>query len=230
MGARHALAGHAAAALIPAAALLLVGFAVAEAEPPDYATTLTEGAGAEVARLGREQGAEPAEALAKRWMATFGPSARVEYELGLAWRLAGDDTRARSHLDAAARLDPDLAAARYDRGEVRLAAGDLAGAQEDFEAVSRLEPEAWPGWFRLAELEGRSGNARGFETHLLRAFRTGFSVRAVAADPTWRGFVTHPDVGPVFVRLVRVYQGEAALEAIGAAKPTPADDVDAPGR
>ncbi len=167
-----------------------------------------------MARTGREQGAEAAEALARRWMATFGPSARVEYELGLAWRLAGDDARARAHLDDAARLDPELAAARYDRGEVRLAAGDLAGAREDFEAVARLEPEAWPGWFRLAELDGRLGDTKAFEANLLRALRTGFSVRAVVHDPTWRSFVGHPDVGPVFIRLVRVYQGDAVLDAI----------------
>lgn len=205
----------------------MVGAALAEAEPPDYGTTLTEGAGAEVARVGREQGPEPAAALARRWMATFGPSARVEYELGLAWRLAGDDKKARAHLDEAARLDPDLAAARYDRGEVRLASGDLIGARKDFEAVARLEPEAWPGWFRLAELDGRAGDARTFEAHLLRAFRCGFSVRAVAQDPTWRGFVTHPDVGPVLIRLVRVYHGEAVLEAIGATPPTPSDGTPA---
>jgi len=218
------------AAPLTAGLLLAIGAALAEAEPPDYATTLTEGAGAEVARVGREQGPEPAASLAKRWMATFGPSARVEYELGLAWRLAGNDEKARAHLDEAARLDPDLATARYDRGEVRLADNDLAGAREDFEAVARLEPEAWPGWFRLAELDGRAGDSRAFEAHLLRAFRCGFSVRAVAQDPTWRGFVGHPEVGPVLVRLVRVYQGEEVLEAIGAGSAPPQSDGTPAGR
>jgi tetratricopeptide (TPR) repeat protein len=210
------LAPRAAAPLIGAWLQFALRLAHAEAEPPDYAATLTEGAGAEVARVGREQGAEAAQALAKRWMRTFGASARVEYELGLAWRLAGDDPRARSHLDTAVSLDPDLAAARYDRGEVRLASGDLSGAREDFEAVARLQPEAWPGWFRLAEIDGREGDAGSFERNLLRALRCGFSVQAVAQDPTWRGLVSHADVGPVLVRLVRVYQGDAVLEAIGA--------------
>jgi tetratricopeptide (TPR) repeat protein len=206
----------------PLTVLLLAALApeaAAEALPPDYATTLTEGAGAEVGRVGREQGAAAAETLARRWMRTFGPSARVTYELGLAWRLAGDDARAEKHLDEACRLDPDLAAARYDRGEVRLAAGRLVAAREDFEAVARLEPEAWPGWFRLAELDGRAGDTRAFEEHLLRALRAGFSVRAVANDPTWRSFVTNPAVGATFARLVRVYQGDDVLEALGASAP-----------
>lgn len=199
--------------------LLLAGLAAAELAPPDYDLTLTEGAGAEVARAGRDRGPEVAETFAKRWMRTFGESARVMYELGLVWRLAGDDAHARSYLEQAVALDPDLAAARYDRGEIRLAAGDLAGALEDFEAVTRLEPEAWPGWFRLADLAGRTGDAKAFEAHLLRALRCGFQVTAVATDPTWRGFVLDPRIGPVLTRLVLVYQGADALKELGSPPP-----------
>ena len=194
--------------------LLWAGLAAAEIAPPDYATTLREGAGKEVSRLGVEASPDAAEAFAKRWMRTFGESARVTYELGLVWRLAGDDAHARKYLDQAVVLDPDLAAARYDRGEVRLAGGDLAGALEDFTAVSRLEPEAWPGWFRLADLAGRRGDARTFEADFVQALRFGFQVGAVAKDPTWQGYLDDPTIGPVYTRLVRVYQGEAALEEL----------------
>lgn len=199
--------------------LLAIGLAAAELAPPDYDTTLTEGAGAEVARAGRELGPEIAETFAKRWMRTFGDSARVTYELGLVWRLAGDDEHARAYLEKAVSLDPELAAARYDRGEVRLASGDLPGALEDFEAVARLEPLAWPGWFRLAELAGRAGDGKAFEGHLLSALRCGFQVRAVATDPTWRGFLLDPRIGPVLTRLVVVYQGTEVLQELGAPSP-----------
>ncbi len=194
--------------------LLVVALAAAEMVPPDYGTTLVEGAGKEISRLGVEAGPNEAEAFAKRWMRTFGASARVTYELGLVWRLAGDDDHASRYLEEAVKLDPDLAAARYDRGEVRLAAGDLTGAAEDFAAVARLEPEAWAGWFRLADLAGRRGDARAFEANLLKALRFGFSLSAVARDPTWHGFVSDPTIGPVLERLTRVYQGEEVLEEL----------------
>ncbi len=195
--------------------LLALGIARAELAPPDYDVTLTEAAGAEVARVGRERDATTAETFAKRWMRTFGPSARVTYELGLVWRLAGDDAHAMAYLHQAVELDPDLAAARYDRGEVRLARDDVAGATEDFEAVVRLLPQAWPGWFRLAQLSGQAGDARGFERNLVKALRLGFAVPAVAQDPTWRGFRRDATIGPVLERLVLVYQGQQALDTLG---------------
>lgn len=202
-----------------ALALALVAQARAELAPPDYRTTLTEAAGKEVARVAQEQDADAAQTFARRWMRTFGASARVTYELGLAWRLAGDDARALQFLDDAVELDPDLATARYDRGEVRLAKGELTGARADFEAVVRLEPEAWPGWFRLAQLDGLAGDAPAFEEHLLRALRFGFQVRVVAQDPTWRRLRQDEAVGPVLERLVLVYQGADVLDALGGAAP-----------
>lgn len=201
--------------------LTFISLATAENPPPDYATTLEESAGAEIARAGREADAQVAETFARRWMRTFGESARVTYELGLVWRLAGDDAHAYAYLDRAVALDPDFAAARYDRGEVRLAADDLAGARDDFEAVARLQPEAWPGWFRLADLSGRAGDPKAFEAHMLRALRCGFQVRSVATDPTWRGFLDHPRVGPVLARLITVYQGADVFDALRGPLPTP---------
>lgn len=199
--------------------LALLGRAAAELPPPDYHTTLVEAAGKEVARVAQEATPDEADTFARRWMRTFGRSARVTYELGLVWRLAGDDARALKSLDEAVALDPELATARYDRGEIRLAAGELAGAREDFEAVVRLQPDAWPGWFRLAQLDGLAGDAEAFEAHLLRALRCGFQVRAVAKDPTWRRLRADAAIGPVFERLVLVYQGAAVLEEMDGASP-----------
>ncbi len=186
----------------------------AEMPLPDYRVVVAEAAGSEVARLARDDSAEAAERFAGRWMRVVGESARVQYELGLAWRLAGDDRRAASSIDRAVHLDPELAAARYDRGEIRLAAGDLEGAADDFATVARLEPTAWPGWFRVADVASRRGDAAAFETALLKAFRHGFSTRLVAQDPHWRGLASDPTIGPTFRRLVVVYQGDGALEEL----------------
>jgi tetratricopeptide (TPR) repeat protein len=196
------------------AVLLLVLAAWAEIVPPDYRTVLTEAAGDEVDRLARAEGPDAAAAFASRWMKTLGESARVSYEVGLAWRLAGDDLAARRFLDRAIELDGEFVAARYDRGEVRLAEGDIDGAAEDFAVVARLEPEAWPGWFRLADVAGRRGDREAFESNLLSALRYGFLVRVVAADPTWRGFLRDARIGPVLQRLVYVYQGEDVLRLL----------------
>ncbi len=200
---------------MPAGWLLLVALARAELAPPDYTTSLTEAAAKEVARVGEEQGAGEAEKFARRWTRAFGPTARVTYELGLAWRLAGDDAHARRFLDEALVLDPELVAARYDRGEIRLADGDLDGAEDDFRVVVRSSPGAWAGWFRMAQIAGQRGDATAFEAHLLRALRTGFQVRAVAQDPTWRSLLQAPEVGPVLERLVLVYQGPEVLRELG---------------
>ncbi|MBM4365184.1 MAG: hypothetical protein FJ102_03140 [Deltaproteobacteria bacterium] len=194
--------------------ILLARLALAELPLPDYRQAVTEAAGAEVARVARETGAGDAEDFARRWMRAVGESARVQYEMGLAWRLAGDDARAAAAIDRAVELDPELVAARYDRGEIRLARGDVDGAAEDFSVVTRLEPRAWPGWFRTADVAGRRGDAASFETALLAAFRHGFSIRLVADDPHWRALVDDPRVGAVLRRLVTVYQGEAALDAL----------------
>ncbi len=194
--------------------ILAVGLALAELPLPDYRLAVTEAAGAEVARIARESTADEAEDFARRWMRAVGESARVQYEMGLAWRLAGDDARAAAAIDRAVELDPELVAARYDRGEIRLARGDIDGAAEDIAVVTRLEPRAWPGWFRAADVAARRGDAAAFEVALLAAFRHGFSIRLVASDPTWRGFVDDPRIGSVLRRLVTVYQGEAALEAL----------------
>lgn len=196
--------------------LALVAWARAEVPPPDYRDALMASAADEVAGIARDKGPEAAEDFAARWGRTVGKDARVEYELGLAWRLAGDAERAEKHLDRAVSLDPGLVAARYDRGEVRLNAGDLDGAEEDFREVVRLAPARWAGHFRLADLAGRARRTDAFEAHLLEALRHGFSLRTVVGDPRWHGYLVDPELGPVLRRLALVYQDEAVLEALEA--------------
>ncbi|MFN7146803.1 MAG: tetratricopeptide repeat protein, partial [Myxococcota bacterium] len=193
---------------------LLVGPAAAEIPPPDYRDTLMAAAADEVTRLARDQGLDAAVDFAERWERQVGKDARVVYELGLASRLAGDARGARRYLDRAVELDPDLVAARYDRGEVLLADGDLDGAEADFREVVRLAPEQWAGHFRLADVAGRRKDAAAFEAHLLEALRHGFSFRAVVGDPRWHGYLGDAELGPVVRRLVVVYQDESVLEAL----------------
>lgn len=185
--------------------------AFAELPPPDYRLALAEAAGVEIVRAREREGAAAAEAVAKRWERSMGESARVSYEVGLGYRLEGDEDGALRFLTRSVQLDAGFVPAHYDRGEVLLLQGELDKAEADFLAVVALWPTAWPGWFRLADVAGRRGDAAKFEKHLLMAFRYGFQARSVAVDPTWRGFLSNPEVGPILRRLVEVYQGREVL-------------------
>lgn len=194
--------------------LALALLAHAELPPPDYAEALSRSAAAEVERLAAEQGMEAAVRFAERWASRVGPDADVYYEVGLAWRLAGDERRARTALDRALELDPAHLGALYDRGEVRLNAGDLAGAESDFREVVRLAPERWAGHFRLADLAARHGDPAAFERHLMDALRRGFELRAVVGDPRWSAYLADARLGPILRRLVVVYQGDEVLRSL----------------
>lgn len=196
------------------AALALVAWAHAEIEPPDYRSQLVAAAQAEVERLRVAEGMERAAAFAASWTRTVVDDGRVAYALGLGYRLEGDDARARAALDRAIELDPELAAARYDRGELRLQHGDLDGAEADFLAVVRLRPEHWAGHFRLADVAARRGQGGAFEAHLVDALRTGFSFRSLVGDSNWRRYLDDPQLGPRARRLVEVYQDAGVLREL----------------
>lgn len=188
----------------------------AELPPPDYRDELQAEAAAEIGQIAQSQGMEAADRVAQRWIRAIGEDSRVYYELGLAWRLAGDEKKALAALDQAIELSPDDAAAHYDRGEIRLNQGDLAGADADFQAVVRLMPSQWAGHFRLADLAGRQKDAVAFEAHLLEALRCGFSFRLVIPDPRWHEYLGDPVLGPVMRKLLLVYQDETVLQALEA--------------
>lgn len=193
--------------------LVWATFAVAEIPPPDYPDSLMETARNEVSRIAHEQGVKVAEEFVARWERTVGPDARVEYELGLAWRLAGEDKTGRAWLDRALKRDPLLVAARYDRGEILLADGDLAAAEADFKVVVEREPKAWPGLFRMADVAARRKDVAGFEAHLLSALRYGFPLASVGKDPHWRSYLQDPELGPVLRKLAGVYAPPDALDS-----------------
>lgn len=199
--------------------ILTALLAFAELPPPDYRLALMRSAADEVSRLAREEGMPAAVDFAKRWERTVGTDATVAYELGLGWRLAGNDAKARAALERAVTLDPALVEARYDRGELRLNEGDLDGAEVDFRACTERAPDRWPGHFRLADVAARRGDAAAFEQHLLDALRYGFSFRDVVADPRWHDNLADPTLGPILRRLVVVYQDESVLQALEAPLP-----------
>lgn len=190
-----------------------VGPAHAELPPPDYREELFRAAAKEVSERAADQGPGAAAAFASQWARQVGPDAEVAYEVGLAWRLAGEDKKALAALDEALRLDEGHVAARYDRGELRLAGDDLDGAQADFEVCVQKAPAAWPGHFRLADVAGRRHDAAAFERHLSDALQRGFTVRAVLGDPTWAGFARDPALGPPLNRLVVIYEGDEVWRA-----------------
>lgn len=195
---------------------LLSAPARAELPPPDYREAVAEAAGVEVSRRAQEEGAQAAEDFARSYTRQIGPSAAVAYEVGLAWRLAGEEAKARRWLDAAIEADPNYAAARYDRGEILLNQGEIDAAEKDFLEVVRLQPTAWVGYFRLADVAGRRKDAAVFETRLLEALRWGFTLRTVVGDPRWHGYFADPELGPVLQKLITVYQDDSLLEELGA--------------
>ncbi len=203
---------------------MILWFAPAWAElpPPDYHTELANAAADQIAALARSADApmKAAEDFASRWRRTMGQGtgpneAKLDYELGLGWRLAGDDKKALAALDDAIRGDPTMVAARYDHGEVELNLGDLSAAKADFSQVVTLSPDGWPGHFRLADLAAREHDPDRFEHELTEALRCGFSFRDVAQDPAWQANFRDPALGPAMRRLITVYQGDDVMGLFG---------------
>jgi len=192
--------------------VILAALAFAEVTPPDYRDSLMEGAASEVRHRAVDEGPEAAEAFASRWERTIGPDGRLAYEVALAWRLGGNEEKARRGYDRAIKLAPELGEAWHDRGEMRLNDGDLDGAEADFHEVIRLRPEHWVGYWRLADIAARRGDHKAFESRLIEALRRGFTVRTVVEDPRWRDYLADPRLGPVLRKLVVVYQDESLLE------------------
>lgn len=63
--------------------------------------------------------------------------ARLWNALGILVNEGGDSTAAHAFFDEAVRLEPEFAAARYHRGDVRFDLGRLAEAEGDFDAAAR---------------------------------------------------------------------------------------------
>jgi tetratricopeptide (TPR) repeat protein len=155
-------------------------------------------------------------AMAVRWGSRFEKqvleSGVVEYEVGLASNALGKHPSAIRHYRRAIELDPNLAAAWYDLGELLLANDELDEAARSFTRASELRPDHWAGPFRLSEVAARRKDADSFEKNFREALRRGFDVRTVVHDSYWRSYEKDPTIGPVLRRLVTVYVDGALIE------------------
>ena len=196
------------------AALILLGAALAAREPPDYREELFRAAAAQVEALNADGRYEDALALAKRFQKGVAPSSEVGYEAAYALNRMAKLDEALSAYGEVIALDPDNAAARYDRGELLIAMGRPDQAREDLEVAARLRPDHWAAHFRLAEIAGHDGDVQAFQEHLMAALRQGFDLHTLLADPTWRAWFRDPKLGPVLRKLVVVYGDESMLEGL----------------
>lgn len=153
--------------------------------------------------------------LAGRLGRAVGRMAAISYEAGYAHNQLGEFDVAMRHYDAALKRDPDMVAARYDRGELHLLRGDLDSASGDFLDVVRLKPAHWGGHFRLAHIAALTLDPVLFERHLMAAVRHGFDLEKVIGDPDWNGFVAHPELRPVLRKLVVLYGNARLNEWVG---------------
>ncbi|MEZ4236724.1 MAG: tetratricopeptide repeat protein [Myxococcota bacterium] len=156
------------------------------------------------------------------WQRTVGESARLEYLAGLAARYGGREAAAVRRYEHALQLDPGLAEAWYDLGEIRMGRGDLEGARACFEHVAELRTDGQLGWvgpWRLAEVAALGHDPAAFEANLKEALRRGFSLRQIAGQPNWKAFYADPALQDVLDKLLTVY---AAPEVRDSLRATPA--------
>lgn len=194
---------------------LLVSAVAAAPALPDYRDTLGERLSAPVAQLNKAGQYREAIKLAGRLGRAVGRMAAISYEAGYAHNQLGEFDVAMRHYDAALKRDPDMVAARYDRGELHLARGDLDAAAEDFLDVVRLKPAHWGGHFRLAHVAALTLDPNVFEQHLMAAIRHGFDLEQVIADPDWNRFVAHPELRSVLRKVVVLYGSERLNTWVG---------------
>ena len=195
--------------------LWLSASAAASPALPDYRDTLGKRLSAPLAQLNEGGHYRDAIKLAGRLGRAVGRMAAISYEAGYAHNQLGEFDVAMRHYDAALKRDPDMVAARYDRGELHLLRGDLDSASGDFLDVVRLKPAHWGGHFRLAHIAALTLDPVLFERHLMAAVRHGFDLEKVIGDPDWNGFVAHPDLRPVLRKLVVLYGNARLNEWVG---------------
>lgn len=202
-------------ALAAALTGLLVGApAQAARPPPDYRESLVKGAAAQAEALNAEGRYDDAIDLGRRFQRAVEPAAPVAYEVGYALNRKGDIDAAIRAYSEAIDLDPSLATARYDRGELLMLKGRVAEARQDFEAALKSRPDHWAVHFRLADLAGRDGDPQGLETHLMEALRNGMDPHTLLDDPHWRDWFADPTLGPVLRRVVLLYGDRSLLEGL----------------
>lgn len=208
---------------VPALVLiaLLVGRAHAARPPRDYRAQLFRAEAAELDALNRDGRFDEAIAQGRAFIRQVEASARVAYEVGLAFNRKGQPDQALDWYSRAIHLDPNLAEARYDRGEILLGRGRNEAALVDFLAAARVRPDHWAVHFRLAQIAGRRADAKTFEAQLLAALRDGFDFHTITDDPEWRRWMRDPTLGRVLKRLIVVYSDDSVLQALQGDSPAP---------
>jgi tetratricopeptide (TPR) repeat protein len=195
--------------------LAFCSVAMAVRPPPDYAHVLDTDLAKQVASLNKVHAFHEAVALAKRIETHVAPLPGVAYEAGFAHNQLGHIDQALTQYNLAIALDPHLATARYDRGEIYISLRRWTEARADFINVVAAEPEHWAGHFRLAHIAGATGESKAFERHLTEAIRHGLDLHSLAADPTWFGFAQDEVVGAAMRKVLVLYGSEALLREFG---------------
>ena len=198
------------------AAALLLGAPAARAtrEPGDYRESVMRFEAQRLEALNAAGRFDQVAAQGERFVDRVGAHPLVLYELGYAYNRMARLDLALDAYDRALDLDGDLAAARYDRGEILLSRGRLDKADADFTAAARLRPEHWAVHYRLAQVAGRKGDGPRMETELVEAVRNGFDFKTLLGDEDWRTFAADPTLGPVLTRMIVVYGDERVLEEL----------------
>jgi tetratricopeptide (TPR) repeat protein len=171
-----------------------------------------------VAVLNANHAYKEAIALANRIQRDVRPLAGVAYESGYAHNQLGRVDAALTAYGTAIDLDPKMAAARYDRGEIYISLGRWTDARADFIMVVAEQPNHWAGHFRLAHVAGALGDASGLERHLTEAIRHGFDLTVMAQDPQWLGFAQTPALGVVLRKIIVLYGTDELLRDFGGAQ------------
>lgn len=195
--------------------MLWIGVADAARAPTDYRTTLGKDVAAQASKLNAQGKFKEVVALVERFEDAVEPLPPLSYEAGYALNRMGQTEAALVHYSAAIAKNPDLASARYDRGEIYLSQSRWREARADFEVVIRVEPGHWAGHFRMAHLAGVAGDPVAMEKHLTDAIRTGFDLSVVTGDSTWRGFAKDPELGAVLRKIIILYTDESLLQQLG---------------
>lgn len=94
-----------------------------------------------------------------------GAAAELHVGRGLCRHSLGDDAGAKGDFDAAVKLDPKSAAARYYRGEALVAAGDVAGGAAELDEAARLDPKGALGAKAKAKAESARKGGAGDKKH-----------------------------------------------------------------
>jgi tetratricopeptide (TPR) repeat protein len=181
----------------------------------DYRTALGADISSQASALNAQGRFQEAAALIERFHAAVEVLAPSAYEAGYALNRLGETEAALAQYSAAIAADPELAAARYDRGEIYLRQSRWAQAAVDFEVVVRVRPGHWAGHFRMAQLAGVAVDPAGMEKHLTDAIRSGFDLKILTQDDVWRSFAKNPELGAVLRKIIILYTHESLLIDLG---------------